>query len=108
MNVLSGFLIPDYIMPIQVIYVTAVLLCIAILPLPDEFYTLLHITAAGTFAWGAYKNFSEKKLLLPLAYTLLAILFNPVIDINLAKQLWIPVDLAAAILLFSTKQHIAQ
>ncbi|MEI7748301.1 MAG: DUF6804 family protein [Chlorobiaceae bacterium] len=95
-------------MPVQVIYITAALLLIAIFPLNDELYSLVKITAAGTFAWGAYRNFGQKKVLLPLAYTLFTILFNPVVDIHLAKELWIVADLAGAVLLFSTKQHIAQ
>ncbi len=95
-------------MPVQVIYITAALLLLAVFPLNDEFYAFLKITAAGTFAWGAYRNFGKKKVLLPLAYTLFTILFNPVIDIHLAKEIWIVADLAGAILLFSTKQHIAE
>ena len=95
-------------MPVQVIYITAALLFMAILPLPEDFYSLLRIVAAGTFAWGAYKNFEKKLFLLPLAYAMLAIIFNPVMEINLAKARAIPIDLLAAALLLSTKKHIAQ
>ena len=95
-------------MPVQVIYITAVLLLLATLPLPADFYALLRIVAAGTFAWGAYRNFAKKMLLLPLAYTLFAILFNPVMEINLPRETGIVVDLAAAILLLVTKKQIAE
>ena len=95
-------------MPVQVIYITAALLFLAILPLPSEFYTLLRIVAGGTFAWGAYRNFGKKLFLLPLAYTMLAILYNPVMEINLAKEISIALNLVAATLLLSTKQHISQ
>lgn len=95
-------------MPPQMIYLTAALLFLAILPLPAEFYSLLRVVAAGTFAWGAYRNFGKRALLLPLAYTLFAILFNPVMEINLPKELWIPLDLLAAVLLLSTKKHITE
>jgi hypothetical protein len=95
-------------MPVQVIYITALFLILAVLPLPSDFYSLLKIVASGTFAWGAYRNFSKRTLLLPLAYTLFAILYNPVMEINLAKEIWIPVDLVAAVLLLSTKRHIAE
>jgi hypothetical protein len=100
--------IPPTIMPLQVIYITAALLFLAILPMPADFYTLLRIVAAGTFAWGAYRNFGKKLFLLPLAYTMLAILFNPVMEINLAKEISIPLNLLAAVLLLSTKNHIVQ
>ena len=95
-------------MPVQVVYITAALLFLSVLPLPSEFYSFLNIVASGTFAWGAYRNFGKRMLLLPLAYTLFAILFNPVMEINLAKEIWIPVDLVAAVLLLSTKCHIAE
>ncbi len=97
-------------MPLQVVYITAALLLVAILPLslPADFYSLLRIVAAGTFAWGAYRNFGKKLFWLPVAYTMLAILYNPVMEITLAKEIWIALDLVAATLLLSTKQHIAQ
>lgn len=97
-------------MPVQVVYITAALLLLATLPLslPTDFFDLLKIVAAGTFAWGAYQNFQRKLFLLPLAYTMLAILYNPVMEINLAKEITIALDLVAATLLLSTKQHIAQ
>ena len=99
---------PATIMPVQIIYITAALLFLAILPMPADFYTLLRIVAAGTFAWGAYRNFGKRLFLLPLAYTMLAILFNPVMEINLAKEIAIPIDLLAAVLLLSTKNYIVE
>ena len=95
-------------MPVQVIYITALLLFIAVLPLPAEFYNLLKIVAAGTFAWGAYRNFGKKIFLLPIVYTVFAILYNPIMEINLAKEFWIPIDLIAASVLLATKNHIAE
>ena len=96
-------------MPIQVVYITSALLFIAIIPiLPSGYYELLRIVASGTFAWGAYRNFSQKKLLLPLVYSVFAIVFNPVSEISLAKEIWIPIELLAATLLLATKDHIAE
>lgn len=95
-------------MPVQVVYITAALLFLAVLPLPADYYAFLRIVAAGTFAWGAYRNFGKKLFLLPLAYTLLAIIFNPVMEINLPKEIAIPIYLLAGALLLSTKNHIAQ
>ncbi len=94
-------------MPLQVIYITIALLFLAVLPLPLEFYSLLRVVAAGTLAWGAYRNFGKKPLLLPVAYTILAIVYNPVMEINLAREFWIPLDLATALLLLLTKDKIA-
>jgi hypothetical protein len=96
------------VMPVQVIYITAVLLFVAIFPLPLEYYPMLKVVAAGTFAWGAYSNFLKKTFFLPLLYTLFAVVFNPIVEINLAKELWIPINIVAAILLIATKNHIAE
>jgi hypothetical protein len=95
-------------MPVQVVYITALLLFAAILPLPMEFYSLLRVIAAGTFAWGAYRNFGKKLFVLPLVYSLFAIVFNPIMEINLAREFWIPIDLIAGVILLSTKNHIAE
>ncbi len=97
-------------MPVQAVYITAALLLLATLPLPlpADFFELVKIVAAGTFAWGAYQNFQRKLFLLPLAYTMLAILYNPVMEISLAKEITIALNLLAATLLLSTKQHIAE
>jgi len=98
------------IMPVQVVYINMALLLLAALPLPlpADFFAFLKIVTAGTFAWGAYQNFQRKLFLLPLAYTMLTILYNPVMEINLAREISIALDLLAATLLLTTKQHIAQ
>ena len=110
MQILSGFFYTtkNTVMPVQVVYITAALLFIALIPLPSDFYSFLKIVAGGTFAWGAYRNFGKKKILLPVIYSLFAILFNPIMEISLAREFWIPAYLAGAILLLATKQHIAE
>jgi hypothetical protein len=95
-------------MPVQAVYITAILLFVAIFPLPLEFYSFLRVVAGGTFAWGAYRNFGKKLFLLPLLYSLFAIVFNPIMEINLAREFWIPIDLIAAVILLLTKDHIAE
>ncbi len=95
-------------MPVQVVYITAILLFVAIFPLPLEFYSFLRVVAGGTFAWGAYRNFGKKLFLLPLVYSIFAIVFNPIMEINLAKEFWKPIDLVAVVILLATKNHIAE
>jgi hypothetical protein len=95
-------------MPVQVIYITAALLFVGVFPLPLEYYNLMKIVAFGTFAWGSYTNFGRKKILLPLVYGLLAILFNPIAEITLPKEFWIGIDPAAAIFLLVTKRHFTE
>lgn len=95
-------------MPVLVVYITAILLFVAIFPLPMEFYAFLRVVAGGTFAWGAYRNFGKGLFLLPLVYLPFAIVFNPIMEINLAREFWIPIDLIAAVILLLTKNHIAE
>lgn len=95
-------------MPVLVIYITAALLFAAIFPLPEMFYTYLKIVAGGTFAWGAYTNFLKKTPILPWVYALFAVIFNPVMEISLARPVWIGFDLVAGIMLLLTKRHIAE
>jgi len=95
-------------MPVQVVYITAALLFLGVLPLPPLFFEFLNIVAFGTFGWGAYTNFGKTTPLLPLPYGVLAILFNPIMEINLPREFWIGIYPAAAILLLATKKSIAE
>ncbi len=95
-------------MPVLVVYITALLLFVGIFPLPLEFYSFLRVVAGGTFAWGAYRNFGKKLFLLPMVYSIFAIVFNPIMEINLAREFWIPIDLVAVVILLVTKDHIAE
>jgi hypothetical protein len=93
-------------MPPQVVFITAAMLFSAILPLPGWYDDFLRLVAFGTFAWGAYRNFQIRLSLLPVLYTLLAVLFNPIAPVVLAKAVWIPIDLGAGALLLATRRQI--
>lgn len=75
----------------------AVMCLLALLPLPYGYYTLLRIVVCGAGAFGAYKAF-EKPETQVWAFALggLAILFNPIIPIHLTREIWAPIDIAAA------------
>ncbi|MEI8032355.1 MAG: DUF6804 family protein [Chlorobiaceae bacterium] len=92
-------------MPVQVIYITAALLVAGALPLPFDLHEILFITAFGTFAWGAYTNFGRKKILFAVTCTLFAVLFNPIREITLFREIWIAADLAGAIVLITGKKY---
>lgn len=92
-------------MPNQIIYITAALLFIDIFPLPAGYHELLTIVAGGTFAWGCYVNILKKSLLPALLYALFAIIYNPLKDLELTRQIWIAADLAAGTLLIATKNY---
>jgi hypothetical protein len=97
-------------MPLQVVYVTAVMMFIAIFPLPEIYDTFLRLVVFGTFAWGAYRNLSSggKLSLLALVYACYAIMFNPIEPVNLTRYVWIALDLSGGVLLLVTKRHVAK
>ena len=86
-------------MPKQVIYLAVGFLLLGVLPLPYGYYTLLRLIACAVFAWAAYVSFENKKALLPWVFIVLALLFNPVIEVYLSKELWAAIDLGSAIFL---------
>jgi hypothetical protein len=95
-------------MPVQVVYITAVLLLLGVVPLPLEFFNYLNIVAFGTFGWGAYFNIGKRRPWFALLYGVPAILFNPIMEITLAREVWIGIYLVSAILLLLTKRNFAE
>jgi len=75
------------------------MLCFAVIPLwPYGYYTLLRVIVFATAGFAAYrfKNMPKfSKHLVPLAAV--AILFNPLIPVNLSRIIWLPIDLGGAI-----------
>ena len=82
--------------PVPVIYCTAVLLAVAVLPLPYGYYQLLRLVATGVFVWAAVVGFRRGSAGYGFAFAVLALLFNPVIPVYLSKALWAPIDIGAA------------
>lgn len=88
----------------------AVVLLIALLPLPYGYYTLLRIIvclAAGFIAFTAYDETGGVGLQV-LVFTLIALLFNPIFPIHLTREIWLIINLlvAGAFCVFgSTHRH---
>jgi len=93
-------------MPVAIIYIAAIMLIVGAAPLPYGYYMVLRVVAAGVFAWAAYTANRREDESLTWTFGLLAVLFNPLIPIHLPKEAWIVVDLAAGILLISTRRKI--
>ena len=95
-------------MPKQVIYLAVAFLFLAVLPLPYGYYTLLRLIACAVFAWAAYVTFENKESILPWIFIVLALLFNPIIKIYLAKETWAAIDLCSAIFLLIVSPKLQQ
>ncbi len=93
-------------MPIQIIYVAALLLVIGVATLPYGYYTFLRIVSCAVFVIAAKVSYDRKRKLLPWAYGVLALLFNPIIKVHLPKEIWGAIDVASAIFLLATSKII--
>lgn len=94
-------------MPIRLVYGSAALLVIALAPLPYGYYMFLRIAACGVFGAAAWVTYQRKNRFLPWLYGALAILFNPILIVSFPREIWAVVDLAAAVLLLSTRRAIS-
>ena len=93
-------------MPVAIIYITAAMLFIGAAPLPYGYYNLLRLVATIVFIWAAFVAYENENDTLPWVYGGLAMLFNPILKIHLPKELWIIIDIGAAIFLLATKSAI--
>jgi len=64
---------------------------------PYGYYTLLRLVVCGTGGYIAYFAFEEEKRFIGFLSVLVALLFNPIIPIHLAKDAWIVIDFITAI-----------
>ena len=78
--------------------IAAILLLVAVLPLPYGYYTFLRISVtvcALLIAWLVYKEKGEPTVWV-LVFGLVAILFNPLIPIHLSRGIWFYLDIGIA------------
>ncbi|NTW56094.1 MAG: hypothetical protein HGB20_03510 [Chlorobiaceae bacterium] len=95
-------------MPLQIVYVTAALLFLDIFPIPADYHSILTIVAGGTFAYGCYVNILKKMPIPAILFALFAIIYNPIREIELTRQVWMASDLAAGVLLIAGRRYFGQ
>jgi hypothetical protein len=86
--------------------IAAIMLLIAILPLPYSYYPVLRIVVTGSTAFAAFYFFNKDDSQSGIILALMAILWNPIFPIYLDKSLWIPLDIAAAIYMYIVSKKI--
>jgi uncharacterized membrane protein len=59
---------------------------------PDSFYTLLRWVCCAVFVYSAVTSFQMKRMLWPLIFAVLAVLFNPIFVFGLDRTQWIVAD----------------
>lgn len=88
--------------------VSALLLCVAMLPrIPDSFFIFLRIlvcTASGYAAYFLHGHATLQKHFIPMV--IVAIVFNPVVPIQLGSELGLLIDMATAVYFLTLSKKI--
>jgi hypothetical protein len=72
---------------------------IAIADLPYGYYTLMRLIVCATAVFVVVVAAKSKQMWAAWAFSLLALLFNPIVPVHLTKGLWQPLDFIAGVLL---------
>ncbi|MPY08939.1 DUF6804 family protein [Moraxella catarrhalis] len=88
-------------------YITVGFLVLAVLPLSYSYYTLLRLIAFGVFGWAAYISFVRHEKILPWIFIVLALVYNPIIQVYFPNEIWIVINLlSVAFLVFNQRKFL--
>lgn len=94
-------------MPKYIPVIAGVMLLLAIPSVwPYAYFQVLRWIVCGTAAFAAYGASQQKKNLWVFILAIIAIVFNPIAPIYLAKNTWIFLDGAAAVLFFTSLRYL--
>ena len=92
--------------PKPVIYIASGFLFVGVLSLPYGYYMLLRFVACGVFAWAAYVSFERNENILPWVFTILTVVFNPILKIHFPKEIWVGIDFFSGLFLILIRSKI--
>lgn len=76
------------------------MLVLALAPWPYGYFQLLRLVVSGACAFLIYREFTRVGLgPWTLGLGLLALIFNPIVPVHLARSVWAVVDVGAAVML---------
>lgn len=78
--------------------IVAIMLLVAILPLPYGYYTFLRWATCGVAVFIAFNAYRWGKTWATWLFGAIAVLFNPFVPIYLTKEIWQPIDVVGALL----------
>lgn len=78
--------------------IVAIMLFMAMLPLPYGYYQFLRWVVCGVAIYIAVQAYKWKKVWGTWVFGAIAILFNPLSPIYLTKEIWQPIDVVCALL----------
>ena len=76
--------------------IVAVLLLLAVLPLPYFYYQLLRIVVTLIAAVNAYKFYEDNQMAWVLVFGIIALIWNPIFPIYMDKSVWMISDIIGA------------
>lgn len=80
------------------IIISIIMLLLALLPLPIGYYALLRLVVSLTAAFLTWYSYEKKIKGWVWTMGLIALIFNPLMPLYLGKELWVILDITAAII----------
>lgn len=93
-------------MPILIIYGCFLLLILACMKLPYGYYSFLRIVLFIFFLIAANDSYRKSSKYLPWIFSLIAILYNPVLKIHFVREVWQYINVFTAVILLITSRKI--
>lgn len=87
--------------PKAIFIIPAVMMAVAVLPMPYGYYQFLRLVTVVAAGWIAAYFWSENRLAWASSIGCVALLFNPVFRISLDREMWAPLNIIAAALLLA-------
>ena len=82
--------------PKSIYYLCAALLVLALAPMPFGYYTFLRLVVTAVAFVTAFSFYRDGDVTWAWIFGLLGILFNPLIQVHLSRDIWMILDLLAA------------
>ena len=77
--------------------IIAIMMVIAVFPLPYGYYTFLRWAVCGVAVYIAFNAYQWGRVWATWLFGAIAILFNPFMPIYLTKEIWQPIDIVCAL-----------
>lgn len=77
----------------------AAILLLCVFPLPYGFFTIVRVVTTIISCYLAYTYFTQDKKELAITFTIVAVLFQPLIKLALGREVWLVVDVLVAVFL---------
>jgi len=82
--------------------IVAIMLLVAIAPLPYVYYQFLRWVTCGIAIFMAIQAYRWKRIWAVWLFGLVAVLFNPIAPIHLTKEIWRPINAACSVLFITS------